>query len=302
LCGWDSIEQYDLIKFFMDRKSSRSLFIKVILNKMKRVIFKNHFDSNFEELIVPILTEYSKAKDPHLQKSFTFLLRSIIDLGSFHYSYMRVILPTTQKQTKKTEALFKKSFYYNQLKISKTFDDAVFEVIRIGYVHLYHKYESFKTGLIECLDENLTNVFKSKISISKYLIENYKYKVDDLKSQPRQLRKINWICNCVKHKDGFPTKQNPPKEFENCNKLERIRITQKEFESDIFFLIDHFAKSFSIYSYVGVSPHAINLVEKLKKENPEYSQTNGETEKELKVKTLMMLLELMGIEEELTKN
>ena len=82
----------------------------------------------------------------------------------------------------------------------------------------------------------------------------------NLKYQPPELQKINWVSNCVKHYDGFPVKKNPPAQFSNADKGKQIKIGKDEFEKDILFLIDHFSEIFTLCLFTGTVDFGIKRV------------------------------------------
>jgi hypothetical protein len=49
---------------------------------------------------------------------------------------------------------------------------------------------------------------------------------------------INWICNCVKHKDGYPIKTPKPDFYNNLDENKRISLTVKDFKTSCDRLLD----------------------------------------------------------------
>jgi len=146
------------------------LFWRVFANRLKRRFIKNPIDARIEGFILSVsanedLKNVLTNKD--LATLYTFMVKKLYDLANFHYLYCEMILPQHQQHIKRMNRYSKRSFYIKLLNKPTNFDDSIFEVTRIGYVHLYHKYESYIREICPFLDEYLTN----------HLIANFNSKI-----------------------------------------------------------------------------------------------------------------------------
>jgi hypothetical protein len=240
------------------------LFWSVFQNRLKRQFIKNPIDTRIEGFILSVSANddfKNVLTNKDLATVLAFMVRKLYDLANFQHLYCEIILPQQQRDIKRMNHYSKRSFYLKLLNKPTNFDDSIFEVTRIGYVHLYHKYESFIREICPFLDEYLTKHFKEQISILQFLKnELFGYDLFDLKYQPPKLQKINWVANCVKHYDGFPVKNNPPAQFANADKSQQIKIEKDEFENDILFLLDHFCKIFTLCLFSGYIDFGIKRI------------------------------------------
>lgn len=55
----------------------------------------------------------------------------------------------------------------------------------------------------------------------------------------KHLWRISWICNCVKHRDGYPVKEFPPEEYKDAIKDQRMRLTSLQFKEDVEFILGY---------------------------------------------------------------
>ena len=126
------------------------------------------------------------------------------------------------------DSKYKAFFIIDKDQIKETY----YETIRMGYVQLFHKLENFYKDLLK-MANTLFNQ-DSSISIEAYYKE--KYKVDIQKNWKKNFfcEKTNWICNRVKHTDGFPDNNFPIEVQEYLHpKYQRLRFEKEEFMSDI---------------------------------------------------------------------
>jgi hypothetical protein len=278
----------------MREHSKLILFLKIFLNRIKRRFVKNPIDKRVEDFLLSISSnEYLKQVLQNKDKAqvYAFIIQKFYDLGNFHHLYLEIIIPRQLQHIKKMNRYAKGSFYARLLKRPLRFDDDIFEVVRIGYVHLYHKYESYIHTLCPFLDDYLTRTFNEDISIVKFLIKLFEYDLFDLKYQPPELRKINWIANCVKHYNSLPRKKDPPGQFANADLSQKIKIGQEEFGNDILFLLDYFMEIFSICLYTGYTEFAFTKAGKLTE--PQQDSLK-DTELQLKAGLLSRLVLLSG--------
>ena len=205
----------------------------------KRKKNKNEFDA----LIDNLLQEFSKIPNfdlALLDKSG----KSIFDIVGFRmfelHAYRDLVcnsfIPATNKSISDAKSEWFNSKYKTKINISNDdFSETLYETIRLGYVGLFHKLENFVNDVIQIPQLILSDLIEPS-SVATWAKEKFKFDIKDWQ-QFYITHKIIWICNCVKHKDGFPLKDPKPFEFEFCNLDERIKISSADFKKDCDRLI-----------------------------------------------------------------
>jgi hypothetical protein len=273
--------------------STNTFVVRYYINRIVRFFFKNTFDDNFEKLIIPLVKDLGKLNEEYTKKSHAFIYIKLLELG-FMFTDYTSRTSAVKKGKKRKRRTLARSFWYKRFKSSPlSSEEQVYEITRQGYVQLYHKYENFRNELIQVVDECLSKKWDDKISIRELLWNTMRYEVDDLKTQPERLQKINWICNCVKHKNGFPIKKFPPKRFDNVDKSVKIKIDLDEFTADILYMINLFAESYSTYLGVGAMAYMV-AKNKHKEENDDNAGDWKKTNRSLEGSMFMLLHRLMN--------
>jgi len=197
----------------------------------------------FDVLVDNLIIEFSKIKNFNLlsedekgREMFNFVSYRMAEIFSLKSLYSNAFLPAVNKEMVECVNQMKASKYKSIVVIDKDqIKETYYDTIRMGYVQLFHKLENFYKDLLK-MANNLFN-HDSSISIEAYYKE--KYKVDILKNWKKNFlcEKVNWICNRVKHTDGFPD-DNYPIEISKHNhpKNQRLRFEKEEFLNDIDFI------------------------------------------------------------------
>jgi hypothetical protein len=173
--------------------------------------------------------------DQDANELFNFIVRRFGELNDFQTLYLRYYIPASSKSILDIYNELRKSVYRNVINVTK--DDLrenYFETIRLGYVGLFHKAESFRKELIVQSNKHFNNHEESTSTIQKYILDKFSFNIEkDWKIEDIYIEKVNWICNCIKHRDGYPLLNT------NCifaykfPKTEKIRIEKEEFKEDI---------------------------------------------------------------------
>ncbi|WP_299528952.1 hypothetical protein [Ulvibacterium sp.] len=202
------------------------------------------------DLLVERLAEnFSKVKDfdkllesEEGNRLFHWIITSISEMENFQTLFLNYYIPSANKSIADSWAQISKSRYKHLLNISKEdLKENLYETIRLGYVGLFHKYESYLKALVNATNSILQELYEENDLLS---IEDYckkKYNLNILKSHDRFAitSRVNYISNCVKHWDGFPVKEPIHPEFLNCNRNEKIKIEKEIFKDDIDSLKAH---------------------------------------------------------------
>jgi len=220
--------------------------------------------NSIDNLIDKLASEFSKIPNFDLtqidedgNRLFNFIITKFSEIHDFKILHRRYFIPMTNKAIVDAKNALKTSFYRNIINVGESqLKENYYETIRLGYVGLFHKVENFVKGLL--FEANLIyNDGKSGAdSIEKYFEKKYKFKFTNWHSD-KIAHKINWICNSVKHYDGYPKKED---EFEYSNRFpdnEKIKIDHDEFYQDIEYISNSFFQiklsqilSFSSYKMV----------------------------------------------------
>jgi hypothetical protein len=222
--------------------------IKIGTNFAKwiRRLFNTSFDNRLEAFVLSlfeieglkeILSDLSRGR------LTAFQIRTIIELTSLKATLLSKYIPDAVQSANSIKKQVKRSKYWQYFS-KVNFDDSVHEVIRLGYVNIFHKLESFREELIALVNERGRELFNKDIDIAAYLIRVHKFKIDDLKNYPETIRRINWICNCIKHYGGYPKKKNPPDSCKWMDVTKKIVLSKEDLERDIDFLIQFTARLF----------------------------------------------------------
>ena len=170
------------------------------------------------------------------RKLFNLIIKTTSDLENLESLFLNYYVPASNKSISDTWNEISRSKYKNLLNLSKAdLKDNYYETIRLGYVGLFHKYESYRRSLIETANflfkdlqeenglENIENYCKSEFGINIYRCHNL-FPITE---------KVNYISNCVKHKDGYPIKEPIHKDFIAYPENKKIEIEKEIFKIDI---------------------------------------------------------------------
>ena len=170
------------------------------------------------------------------RKLWNLIVMSTSEFESFQTLFLNYYIPATNQSIADSWRQINDSKYKKLMNISKDdLKENLYETIRLGYVGLFHKYESYLKNLVEAVNFLLNDLFKENnlLSIEKYCRK--KYNVDIYKSHNlfTITSKINYISNCIKHYDGYPIKEPVHPEFKYLDNSKRIRIDKDVFRTDI---------------------------------------------------------------------
>lgn len=198
-------------------------------------------------LIENLSAEFSKIPnfeltqtDSDANRLFNFIIARFSEIQDFKTLYQGYFIPSTNKAIVDARNEIRASFYKKALNVSDSqLKENYYDTIRLGYVGLFHKIENYVKDLL--VEANLLfNEGKSgDDSIEKFYDKNYKFKFTDWYAD-LWINKINWICNCVKHYDGYPKKEPKYKFLSHLPETEKIRINHDEFYKDIDYVVNTF--------------------------------------------------------------
>ncbi|MFA6199572.1 MAG: hypothetical protein WC679_04100 [Bacteroidales bacterium] len=194
----------------------------------------------FDILVENLILEFSKIKDFNLlsedekgREMFNFVTYRLSEIASLKALYYQAFLPAVNKKMAESVNQMNSSKYKSLLKIDRDqIKETYYDTIRMGYVQLFHKLENFYRDLLKVAN----NLFSqdSNISIEAYYKEKYNVDIQKNWKNKYPVEKINWICNRVKHSDGFPKDNYPIGVLEHLHpKDQRLRFEKDELIKDI---------------------------------------------------------------------
>lgn len=204
---------------------------------------KNKRLNSFDLLVESLILEFSKIpnfdltqKDETANKLFNTIAFRIADISSFKDLVLSHFVPATNKAIFESEQQISQSKYKFLLTINKSdLKDTLYQTIRLSYVGLFHKVESYINDVI--IMAGLLIEDDTTETIDKYAKRKFSFIVKDW-TQFSVTHKINWVCNCVKHYDGFPLKIPKPIFCERFSEDKRLELTPQDFKFDAEILIE----------------------------------------------------------------
>lgn len=207
---------------------------------MKKKKSPNKFDTLVERLVaefVKIPNLDLMSTDEAANKAFNIITFRIAEVSSYKDLVCSHFIPATNKAIFDNKKDFQNSRYKFLLKTKDLdFNETLYDTVRLAYVGLFHKLENYINDVVNIPELIFGQLYDTEGNVAKWAKEKFKFDIKDWQ-QFYITHKINWICNCVKHKDGFPVKEPKPAEFKYSNESERIRITPDQFKQDCELLI-----------------------------------------------------------------
>ena len=203
--------------------------------------------NSFDTLVEKLMEGFSKIPNFELTKKdelantlFNVVSYKIADIISYKDLVVKHYIPATNKAifTSKEEIRNSRYRYLLDLK-TIDFNESLYETIRLSYVGLFHKLENYTNDVQGMTEKLFPEKDQSGKSLNTWAKEKFDFQLKDWQ-QFTIVHKINWIANCVKHRDGYPTKEPKPKGYELVNENEKIKIDVKEFEDDCKLLLSFF--------------------------------------------------------------
>lgn len=201
---------------------------------------KRKTQNSFDALVDNLTLEFSKirnfnllSEDENGRQMFNFVIYRLAEINSLKTLYSHVFLPAVNKLMSENINQMNSSKYKSLLNIDRDqIKETYYDTIRMGYVQLFHKLENFYKDLLKMA--NILFNQDSTISIEAYYKENYKVDIQKNWKKNYLFKKINWICNRVKHSNGFPDDNYPLGISEYFNpKDQRLRFEKEELINDI---------------------------------------------------------------------
>lgn len=201
--------------------------------------------NQYDVLVESFIREFSKVKNFHLTQDdpvgkqvFNTLSFRIADFHSYKQLVCGSYIPAANKAIVQAKDEVRRSKYKGLSRITdEQFRETLNETVRLAYVGLFHKLESFVKETVEIADLIFAESAGPDFSIIKYAKDTYDFQILPCWLDFHTFHKINWVANCTKHYDGYPLKDKRPIEFLAFPKQDRMRLTKEDFKRDCEELI-----------------------------------------------------------------
>lgn len=233
---------------------------------------KNPYDKQIEEFasLFRAIPNFNKIGEvPLMAKLFDSLSAKMIQISNLRGLFKDFYCPAADDYIKKQKKLALQSKYLKLHKeVVDEIEDTHYATIRMGYVQLFHHIEGFINKLFDQTNELCKE--EEFITIEEYFLKNYNFIIrKHWRRMCDIVEKANWICNRIKHNDGFPNNdinrwpiyfllKVPDFQF---NEKQRIRIELNEFEDDVNEIINFL----STISFIVLKTYIIMLSDKFLK-------------------------------------
>jgi hypothetical protein len=200
-----------------------------------------------DNLVVNLTSEFSKIPNFHLTQDdpdgnrlFNFIVGRFSEIHDFKTLFRRYYIPATNRAIVDAKKQIRNSRFKKIISITEEQSkENYYALIRLGYVGLFHKLESFINEL--CFEANLIfNTDEEECeTIEEFALREYNWKPKDWYNDPFTHR-INWIAICEKHYDGYPKKKPKYPHLQHLPEEDKIRIDQSDFYRDLEYVSDKY--------------------------------------------------------------
>lgn len=201
----------------------------------KKKIKTNYFDQIFDTVISESLKANSKTEflsDEKAVKLYQYILTGLLEIKWIKDAFIKEYIPRANQLYFQYQKEWKYSKYRNSILLDDNLlKETINETIRLGYIGLFHKYESFINGLVFETNEFFKDLWNSPLSLDQYIKKEFDINISNNWKLSKTLERINWICNSCKHYNGKPKKPIHPV-YLLYNEDEKMVFSKKEFQND----------------------------------------------------------------------
>jgi hypothetical protein len=233
--------------------------------------------SSYDKFVETLIESFRKIPnfdlmmtEPEGKRVFNLLIFRLSDIASYRDLVIKSFIPATNKAIVESKSMVAKSKYKNFVSIAGIdYVETLHDVIRLAYVGMFHKFESFINDLQLVPQIIFGEILDSEQSVVEWAKTKFDFQLKDW-LRFDIIHKINWVCNCVKHFDGYPDKTPIPLTVFIADRSKRIELTTEDFKEDSKRLID----MYSVYLQIllGIGAHKLAYEEMLKADEPFLSQ------------------------------
>lgn len=217
---------------------------------------------------------------------FDFAVRRFAGMQAYKTLIAKTVMPAVNKSNFEMKEYARKSIYRELApQMMEEIEENFYEMVRLSYVGMFHKYENYVYELINLGEKMVKQADKE--GLTRYIREIFNFKFEDWLNS-NITHRINWISNCIKHKDGYPVKENPPIEFMIVDAKRKIRLTKEQFISDVDVLLKQME-----FALVMMKTFVIHMIAFHERDNSylskEFIEKQETQKKELEDKLKMLL-------------
>lgn len=250
---------------------------------------QNKYQNKFDLMMDHLAGEFGKISnldilitDPDAKRAFNLVSFRLSEIISYKELIGNHFIPATNKAIADNKNDILHSRYKHLLDIkSMDFLESLHDTLRLAYVGLFHKIESFVGSLEEIGNVLFSEDGTYKRNVLQWTKENYNFDFRDW-SKFSVIHKIYWICICVKHYDGFPLKKPVPFSITIKDPDSRIKLSVKEFKEDCDMLLKIYNIFISLFLSLTLSKKMMDDIDKEFLEgNPELFEIQEEAKYKL---------------------
>lgn len=161
-----------------------------------------------------------------------YMITGLLEVKWLKDAFILEYLPRANKLYVASVKEWRDSSYKRHVNISDDMlRETIYETIRLGYIGLFHKYESFINGLVEEVDLYFSNLWSTDLSLEKYIKQEFDISISNNWKLSKTLNRINWICNSCKHYNGKPKQPKHP-DFIDVPNDKKMTFKKQEYKKD----------------------------------------------------------------------
>jgi hypothetical protein len=257
-------------------------------------------NNRYDVLVEKLQEEFSKIPNFNLLSTdekgksiFDFVVKRNAEIIAFKTLFTNYYLPAASKAVVDDLQEISKSKYKHSLNLTKEdLKENYHETIRLGYIGMFHKYESYVNDLFKNGELLISDLNENNTKLEPFLKDTFKYDIRQW-YKSKNIGHINWISNSNKHNDGYPIVKFAPIKYANCIDTEKLKLTREDFVADIALLVEHY--KFSLQVIFNVAIYKMLIVDVVGADPIEDIElrTKFEVGQEEMKKNIKSLLELM---------
>lgn len=248
-----------------------------------------------DELFESLSTALNTVKDDKGVLSEDVVMRIKTTIASGMLSVMGSVeliaekfMPAAQNEIRKTKNNISTSKYKSLLKDTyEQIDELHYEVIRLGYMFSFHKYEVLINDIVTMIEDMSDFDNPNSETLLKYMKRKFDFHPKQWYKNPHA-HIVSFIANCTKHNGGKckldKAKDSKPGRYIDLLDDDYLRPSLKEYKEDINKLL----KSFNILLQILVTCNLVRAFEysMIPKESRHYYSTELIQSEELHLKRL----------------
>ena len=175
---------------------------------MKKKKPKNNLDSVLDSIVLELIKADKAHKilsSPKGMRLIEVTSRSMIEIIWVKEAFTKEYIPRATKAYINSRNEWKSSRYRTKFKFEDSFfKEAIYETVRLGYIALFHKYESFIVSSVRETELYFSDTWRSGIGLDEFAKNEFGNRIFMNWKISKFIERLNWISNCCKHYNGFP--------------------------------------------------------------------------------------------------